>query len=86
MLPNVINIMLKHEINKQLLAKFSLDQIHDMCKFYKREMNPLDYKDRISLGEPNPEIVKKRFIGYIVGFFNQTEIIDYAKNHGIKLE
>lgn len=79
-------LMLKHEINKKLLDKFSLDQVHDMCKFYKREIHPLDYRDRISLGEPDPNIVKKRFISYIAGFFNQSEIIEYAKSHGIKLD
>lgn len=78
--------MLKHEINKQLLGKFSLDQIHEICKFYKREMNPLDYRDRISLGESDPQIIKKRFISYIAGFFNQSEIIQYAKTHGINIQ
>ena len=54
--------MKKHEINKELLARFSLNQIHDLCRFYKREMNPIDYRDRIVLGEPDPNIIKKRFI------------------------
>jgi hypothetical protein len=78
--------MQKHEINKQLLAKFSLDQIHELCKAYKREMNPLDYRDRIILGESDPDIIKRRFISYIAGFFNQTEITEYAKLHDIKLD
>lgn len=78
--------MQKHEINKKMLARFSLDQIHDLCKTYKRGMHPLDYRDRILLGEKDPEIVKQRFVGYIAGFFSQSEISDYAKNHGIKLD
>jgi hypothetical protein len=78
--------MQKHEINKQLLARFSLDQIHDLCKLYKREMNPIDYKDRILLGESDSNIIKRRFIGYIAGFFDQSEISDYAIKHRIKLD
>lgn len=51
--------MNKHELNKLLLDKFTLDQLHDLCKTYKREMNLMDYRDRIVLGESNPEIIEK---------------------------
>lgn len=78
--------MQKHEINKQLLSKFSLDQLHDLCKFYKREMRQIDYRDRIILGESDQDIIKKRFIPYIAGFFSQSEIMEYAKRHQIKLD
>ena len=75
--------MQKHESNKKLLDKFTLEQLHDMCKFYKREMNRLDYKDRILLGESDSNIIKKRFIAYIAGFFNELEILDYADKHQV---
>ncbi|MGI0061842.1 MAG: hypothetical protein ACREBA_05250 [Nitrosotalea sp.] len=78
--------MNKHEVNKSLLDKFTLNQLHDLCKTYKREMNPIDYKDRIVLGESNPEIIKKRLIPYIVGFFNQSEIIEFANRYNIKID
>ena len=78
--------MQKHEANKLLLEYFTLEQLHDICKFYKREMNRLDYSSRITLGESDSDIIKKRFIPYIVGFFNQSEIIEYAKSHQIKLD
>ncbi|MGI0046734.1 MAG: transposase, partial [Nitrosotalea sp.] len=76
----------KHELNKLLLDKFTLEQLHDLCKTYKREMNQMDYRDRIILGESNPEIIKKRFIPYIVGFFDQLEIIEYAKKCNIRTD
>jgi len=75
--------MKKHESNKKLLDKFTLEQLHHMCKFYKRKMNPLDYRDRIVLGESNSSIIKKRFITYIAGFFNELEILEYASKHDI---
>ena len=78
--------MNKHEKNKLLLARFTLDQLHDLCKTYKREMHHIDYRDRISLGESDPEIIKIRFIPYIAGFFDQAEIIEYAKKHQIKTD
>ncbi len=78
--------MNKHEMSKMLLDRFTLDQLHDLCKTYKREMNPIDYRDRIALGESNPEIIKKRFIPYIVGFFDQSEIVEYAKRSHIKTD
>ena len=76
----------KHESNKRLLDKFTLEQLHDMCKFYKRVMNHLDYRDRILLGESDSKIIKKRFIGYIAGFFNESEILQYANKHQIKID
>ncbi|MGI0087541.1 MAG: hypothetical protein ACREBI_06235 [Nitrosotalea sp.] len=78
--------MNKHEVNKSLLDKFTLSQLHDLCKTYKREMNQIDYKDRIILGESNPEIIKKRFIPYIVGFFDQSEIMEFANRCNIKID
>lgn len=78
--------MKKHEVNKYLLENFTLSQLHDLCKTYKREMNPIDYKDRIILGESNPEIIKKRFIPYIVGFFDQSEIMEFANKCNIKID
>ena len=78
-----ISPMQKHESNKKLLDKFTLEQLHDMCKFYKREMNRLDYRDRIILGESNSNIIKKRFIAFIAGFFSEFEILEYASKHGI---
>ncbi|TLX95635.1 MAG: hypothetical protein E6K91_02225 [Thaumarchaeota archaeon] len=77
--------MQKHESNKRLLDKFTLEQLHDMCKYYKREMNRLDYTDRILLGESNSNIIKKRFIAYIAGFFSELEILEYANKHKIKI-
>ncbi|MGB9003079.1 MAG: hypothetical protein WCC52_04665 [Nitrosotalea sp.] len=78
--------MKKHEVNKSLLDKFTLNQLHDLCKIYKREMNPIDYRDRIILGESNPEIIKKRLIPYIVGFFDQSEIVEFASKYKIKID
>ncbi|MDE1762946.1 MAG: hypothetical protein KGH88_01700 [Thaumarchaeota archaeon] len=78
--------MNKHEANKILLGKFTLDQIHGLCNEYRREMNPIDYRDRVILGESDPEIVKKRFIPYIVGFFDQSEIMQYAKKIKVKTD
>lgn len=78
--------MKKHEVNKSLLDKFTLNQLHELCKIYKREMNPIDYRDRVILGESNPEIIKKRFIPYIVGFFDQSEIIQFASKYKIKID
>ncbi len=80
-----MSIVQKHESNKKLLDRFTLEQLHAMCKFYKREMNHLDYKDRILLGESDPNIVKKRFISYIAGFFNESEIFQYATRHEIEI-
>ena len=78
--------MKKHESNKRLLDKFTLEQLHSMCKLYKREMNSLDYRDRILLGESDSNIIKKRFIGYIAGFFNESEILQYADKHQIRID
>lgn len=78
--------MNKHEVNKSLLSKFTLNQLHKFCKTYKREMNQIDYRDRVILGESDPEIIKKRFIPYIVGFFDQVEIIEFAKKHNISID
>jgi hypothetical protein len=78
--------MNKHEVNKSLLNKFTLSQLHELCKIYKREMNPIDYRDRVILGESDPEIIKKRFIPYIVGFFDQTEIIEFARKCNVKID
>ncbi len=77
--------MRKHEMNKILLAKFTLEQLHDLCKHYKREMNRLDYQSRIFLGEVDKEIVKKRFIPYIAGLFSESEIRQYANMCNIAL-
>lgn len=68
-----------HEKNKTLLDRFTLDQIHSLCKEYKREMHPIDYRDRVVLGETDQDIIKKRFIPYIVGFFEESDIVRYAK-------
>ncbi|MGB6785221.1 MAG: hypothetical protein WBE60_05025 [Nitrosotalea sp.] len=78
--------MKKHEFNKSLLDKFTLNQLHELCKIYKREMNPIDYRDRVILGESDPEIIKKRFIPYIVGFFDQSEIMEFASKYKIKID
>lgn len=78
--------MRKHELNKSLLDKFTLSQLHELCKVHKREMNPIDYRDRIMLGESDPEIIKKRFIPYIVGFFDQSEIVEFASKYKIKID
>ena len=78
--------MNKHEANKSLLNKFTLSQLQELCKIYKREMKPIDYRDRIVLGESDPEIIKKRFIPYIVGFFNQSEIMEFANKCMIKTD
>lgn len=78
--------MQKHEANKRILEKFTLEQLHDLCRKYKREMNRLDYNNRVTLGESNSDIIKKRFIPYIVGFFSQSEITEYAKTHNIDLD
>ena len=78
--------MKKHEMNKLLLEKFTLDQLHELCREHKREMHPIDYRDRVVLGETDPEIIKKRFIPYIVGFFSESEITQYAKKLMIHTE
>ncbi len=78
--------MKKHEVNKLLLEKFTLEQLHELCREYKREMNPIDYRDRVVLGETDYNIIKKRFIPYIVGFFDQSEIMQYAKKCQIKMD
>lgn len=70
--------MRKHDENKVLLEKFTLEQLHDLCRYHKREMNRLDYESRITLGEADKDIVKKRFIPYIAGLFNESEIRQYA--------
>ena len=81
--------MQQHESNKKLLDKFTLEQLHDMCKFYKREMNRLDYRDRILLGESNSNIIKNTgdslifYFAYIAGFFSEFEILEYATKHDI---
>jgi hypothetical protein len=77
--------MQKHEANKILLNKFTLEQLHDLCRYHKREMNRLDYESRVILGETDKEIVKKRFIPYIAGLFNESEIRQYADTHQIVL-
>ncbi len=77
--------MLKHEANKLLLEKFTLEQLHELCRAHKREMNILDYENRITLGETDNEIVKKRFIPHIAGLFNESEIRQYASTHQIVL-
>lgn len=77
--------MLKHEANKRLFEKFTLEQLHDICKYHKREMNRLDYENRVTLGETDKEIVKKRFIPHIAGLFNELEIRQYADLHQIIL-
>ena len=76
----------KHEENKRLLEKFSLEQLHSLCKFYKRELQELDYRDQVVLGEPNPEIIKRRFASVIANLFNQDEIRDFAHKHKIKID
>ncbi|MDE1726958.1 MAG: hypothetical protein KGH89_06790 [Thaumarchaeota archaeon] len=78
--------MNKHETNKKLLDKFTLSQLHDFCKTHKREMSAIDYNDRVILGESDPEIIKKRFIPYMVGFFDQSEIVEYARKFQIKID
>lgn len=77
--------MLKHEANKHLLEKFTLEQLHSICEYYKREMNRLDYESRVTLGETDKEIIKNRFIPYIAGLFNESEIRQYASMHQILL-
>ncbi len=76
----------KREENKRLLEKFTLEQLHSLCKFYKREIQELDYRDIVVLGETNPEIIKIRFASYIVNLFNQEEIKDFARKHQIKID
>ena len=49
-------------------------------------MNSLDYRDRILLGESDSNIIKKRFIGYIAGFFNESEIVQYADKNQIPID
>lgn len=78
--------MSKHEVIKSLLTKFTLSQLHDLCRIYKREINPTDYRDRITLGESDPEIIKKRLIPYIAGFFDQVEIMEFASKYQIKID
>ena len=77
--------MRKHELNKALLDRFTLDQLHGLCSEYKRMMNPIYYRDMVVLGETDKELIKKRFIPYIVGFFDQAEIIQYAKKIKINI-
>ncbi len=77
--------MRKHEANKILLERFTLEQLHDLCKYHKREMNRLDYESRVALGETDKEIVKKKFILYVAGLFNESEIRQYADLHQIAL-
>ena len=77
--------MSKHEENRRLLEKFSLEQLHSLCKFYKRVLHPLDYRDRVILGESNPEIIKRRFASIIGDLFNQEEIREFARKHQIKI-
>lgn len=78
--------MRRHEKNKILLDKFTLDQLHDLCREYKREMNLLDYRDRVVLGETDKAIIKKRFIPYIVGFFDESDIVKFAKKFQINTD
>lgn len=78
--------MNKYEVSKSLLTRFTLSQLHDLCKIYKREINPTDYRDRITLGESDPEIIKKRLIPYIAGFFDQAEIMEFASEYQIKID
>ena len=77
--------MQKHEANKRLLEKFTLEQLHDICKSHKREMNRLDYENKVTLGEIDKVIIKKRFIPHIAGLFNELEIRQYADLHQIML-
>lgn len=69
-----------------LLEKFTLDQIHALCKEYRREMRPLDYRERVVLGETDTTIIKKRFIPFIVGFFEESDIVSYAKKSHISID
>ena len=78
--------MSKHEENKRLLEKFSLEQLHSLCKFYKRELHQLDYRDRVILGESNPDIIKRRFTSIIADLFNQEEIREFARKHQINID
>ncbi|MDE1861690.1 MAG: hypothetical protein KGI33_02130 [Thaumarchaeota archaeon] len=77
--------MRRHEANKALLEGFSLEQLQELCREHKREMHRLDYLDRVVIGETEPEIIKKRFIPYVAGFFSEGEILDFAKRHGIRI-
>ena len=52
----------------------------------KREMNPIDYRDRVVLGETDKETVKKRFIPYIAGFFDKSDILQYAEKLQVRIE
>ena len=78
--------MRKHERNKVLLDRFTLSQLHGLCKEYKREMHKIDYRDRVSLGETDDVIIKKRFIPHIAGFFDESEITNYARKLQIKMD
>lgn len=78
--------MRAHERNKDLLDRFTLENIHELCREFKRGMNLLDYRDRVVCGETDPEIIKKRFIPQIAGFFSQNEILDFASRHGIRTD
>ncbi len=78
--------MRSHEINKFLLDRFTLDQLHGLCKEYKKEMRSIDYRDWVVFGETDQNIIKKRFISRIVGFFDESEIKMYAKKYQIKID
>lgn len=74
------------ERSKVILERFTLDQLHGLCREHKREMRRQDYLDIVVLGETDSELVKKRFIPHVARFFDVTEIVQYAKKHNISTE
>lgn len=71
------------ERSRAILERFTLDQLHGLCREHKREMRRQDYLDIVVLGETDSELVKKRFIPHVARFFDVAEIVQYAKRHSI---
>ncbi|HJU12889.1 MAG TPA: hypothetical protein VJ792_00340 [Candidatus Nitrosotalea sp.] len=75
--------MRAQDATKALLERFTLDQLHDLCREYKRGMRHQDYLDTVVLGETDAELVKKRFIPHVARFFDRADVVQYAKKHQI---
>gem|GEM_PF-1537338 len=83
--PCQIEDVKSEESVKSMLECFTLEQLHGLCREYKREMRQQDYADMVVLGETDGEIIKKRFIPHVVRFFERSEVLQYAKKFQIKI-
>ena len=69
-----------------MLEKFTLEQLHGLCREYKRGMRRQDYEEIVVLGETDCDIIKKRFIPHVARFFDRSEVLQYAKKLDIKVD